>query len=96
MMLVLIPFGKLQRHTLGETDDRRLRSHNEQHTPRQARFQKLDVVFTKEAPDLRCGMQARVMLKNPLMFVLNILSQYASVMSTFYCKTLFIPAQLKM
>ena len=72
MMLVLIPFGKLQRHTLGETDDRRLRSHNEQHTPRQARFQKLDVVFTKEAPDLRCGIQARVMLKNPLMFVLNI------------------------
>ena len=55
----------------------------------------MEATFTKDAPDVRCGMQARVILKRPLRFVVKILSQYSSVIVAVDKEVGFTPAQLK-
>jgi len=56
----------------------------------------MEATFTNDAPEVRCGMQARVMLKRPLRFVVRSLSQYLSDMETVERDVGLMPAQLKM
>ena len=56
----------------------------------------MEATFTNDAPEVKCGMHARVMLKRPFKFVVMSLSQYLSVIETVDKEVGFMPAQLKM
>jgi hypothetical protein len=51
--------------------------------------------LTNEAPDVRCGITARVTLNTPFRFTLTSRSQYSSVVSSSGMEVGLIPAQLK-
>ena len=55
----------------------------------------MDETLTKEDPDLRYGIAARVTLKTPRRLTLTNLSQYSSVVSSSGMDVGFTPAQLK-